>query len=144
MSIIAIKKQDYQPAQSAAALAKATQTFIDYQDSQATDVVGFFLTGPVTRIIGLSAIFTAALAAAESITVQLRKIDKDTGALVILSSAIVLDSTNTAAGTIDLSDNLLPAASGIQPGDVLRLTRTYVAGGGPADPEAALVVQAGF
>ena len=144
MSIIAIKKQDYQPAQSAEALAKAVQTFNLFQDGPASAVVGFFLAGPCVRVTGISMLFEAALAAAETLAVTLSKVDQDTGALTTIMTALALTDGNTAAGTVDLSGNLLPAASTIRPGDVLRLAFTYVAGGGPAAPHVNFAIQAGL
>lgn len=144
MSILPIKLQDYQPAQSASALAKAIQTFNLFQDDLATEVIGFFLVGPCTRVIGINALFEGALDSAESVAVTLSKIDQDTGAATTIMTALAFTDANTPAGTQDFSDNLLPAASTIRPGDILRLSSTYVPGAGPNNPHMNLTVQAGI
>ena len=107
MSILPIKLQDYQPAQSASALAKAIQTFNLFQDDLATEVIGFFLVGPCTRVIGINALFEGALDSAESVAVTLSKIDQDTGAATTIMTALAFTDANTPAGTQDFSDNLV-------------------------------------
>lgn len=113
--------------------------FVYVSDSGASETaVALGATGVAgCRTVRAEVSASAALASGESYAVAVKYLNSAGTATTLFT--ITLDDTTTAAGATELADIVLSAP--VAAGTVLWADVTYTAGGGPADPTIALVIQ---